>query len=217
MQRSGIQVSRGQACPRALASTAQAGLRRHQVNAVRLQDIPNVISALRLVAVIPVVWLLLSHQFGWALTLFALSGISDGVDGFLAKRFGWQSRLGGILDPLADKTLLVSCFLVLGSMGAIPVWLVLAVVSRDLVIVAGALLYNYRVEELEAAPTRISKLNTLVQLLLVIGAIMSEGPLPLPEWLIEILIWGCLSTVLVSGVQYVWVWSAKARAHGWHE
>ena len=210
-------AARGQARPVGLASAVQAGLRRHQVTSVRLQDIPNVISALRLVAVIPVVWLLFSHQFGWALVLFAVSGISDGVDGFLAKHYGWQSRLGGILDPLADKALLVSCFLVLGSMGAIPVWLVLAVVARDLVIVAGALLYNYRVEELEAAPTRISKLNTVVQILLVVGAIMHEGPAPLPQWLIETLIWGCLGTVLVSGMQYVWIWSAKARAHGWHE
>jgi cardiolipin synthase len=167
--------------------------------------------------VIPVVWLLLSHEFGWALVLFACAGVSDGIDGFLAKHYGWQSRLGGILDPLADKALLVSCFLVLGSLGEVPVWLVLAVVFRDLVIVAGALLYNFRVEELEAAPTRISKLNTLVQLLLVIGAITHAGPWPLPEWLIETLIWACLATVLVSGVQYVWIWWAKARAHGWRD
>ncbi len=184
---------------------------------VRLKDIPNIISALRLIAVIPVVWLLLSHEFGWALALFAFAGVSDGVDGFLAKHYGWQSRLGGILDPLADKALLVICFLVLGSLGLIPVWLVLAVVFRDLVIVGGALLYNYRVEILEAAPTRISKLNTLVQLVLVVGVIMQAVPIPLPGWLIETLIWTCLATTLVSGVQYVLVWSAKARRHGWRD
>ncbi|AUB84007.1 CDP-alcohol phosphatidyltransferase family protein [Candidatus Thiodictyon syntrophicum] len=184
---------------------------------MRLRDLPNVISALRLVAVIPVVWLLLSQQFGWALVLFAVAGVSDGVDGFLAKNYGWQSRLGGILDPVADKTLLVSCFLVLGSMGLIPVWLVLAVIFRDLVIVAGALLYNYRVEELEAAPTLTSKINTLFQLVLVVAAITDAGPMPLPGWVITSLTWACLVTILVSGVQYVLVWSAKARTHGWRD
>lgn len=184
---------------------------------MRLRDLPNVISALRLIAVIPVVWLLLSHQFGWALVLFAAAGISDGVDGFLAKHYGWQSRLGGILDPLANKALLVSCFLVLGSIGLIPVWLVLAVVFRDLVIVAGALLYNYRVEELEAAPILASKLNTLIQLLLVIAVITHAGPLPLPGWLITALTWTSLATIVVSGMQYVWQWSGKARAHGWRD
>jgi cardiolipin synthase (CMP-forming) len=184
---------------------------------VRLKDLPNIISVIRLVAVIPVVWLLVIDQFGWALALFAFAGVSDGVDGFLAKHYGWQSRLGGLLDPLADKVLLVSSFLVLGAVGLIPLWLVLAVIFRDLVIVSGALLYNYRVEELEAAPTRISKLNTLVQLVLVICVITNAGPLPLPGWLIEGLIWVCLTTVLVSGVQYVWIWWGKARAHGWRE
>lgn len=184
---------------------------------MKLSDLPNLISALRLVAVIPVVWLLLSQQFGWALVLFALAGISDAVDGFLAKSNGWQSRLGGILDPLADKALLVSCLLVLGSMGLVPVWLVMAAIFRDLVIVAGALLYNYRVEELEAAPTLSSKVNTLFQLVLVIAAITDAGPMPLPGWLIGVLTWACLITILVSGVQYVLVWSAKARRRGWRD
>jgi cardiolipin synthase len=184
---------------------------------MRLRDLPNIISALRLVAVIPVVWLLLEHEFGWALVLFAAAGLSDGVDGFLAKHYGWQSRLGGILDPLADKMLLVSCFLVLGSTGLIPVWLVLAVVFRDLVIVGGAVLYQYRVAEVVAAPTWASKLNTVLQLLLVVLVIMDAGPFPLPDTLIETLIWACLVTVVVSGVQYVWVWSRKARVQGWKE
>ena len=184
---------------------------------MQLRDLPNIISALRLIAVIPVVWLLLEHHFGWALVLFAVAGVSDGVDGFLAKRYGWQSRLGGILDPLADKTLLVSCFLVLGSMGKLPIWLVMAVIFRDLVIVSGALLYHYRVADVDAAPTLMSKLNTVIQLVLVVLVIMDAGPIPLPAALIEVLIWACLMTVVVSGVQYVWVWGRKARLQGWKD
>lgn len=184
---------------------------------LRLRDLPNIISFLRLLAVIPVVLLLLEREFGWALAVFALAGLSDGLDGFLAKHFGWQSRLGGMLDPLADKVLLVVCFLVLGTLGLIPLWLVAAVVLRDLLIVGGALVYNYRVEEVEAAPTLVSKLNTVLQILLVVAVITDAGPLPLPPAWISALVWGCLATVLVSGAQYVWIWSRKAAEKGWRE
>ena len=182
---------------------------------VKLSDIPNIISVIRLITVIPVVYLLVDQEFGWALALFAAAGISDGLDGFLAKHYGWQSRLGGILDPLADKILLVCCFLVLGAHGLIPLWLVLAVIFRDLVIVSGALLYNYRVAEVEAAPILMSKINTALQIVLVVATILDAGLLSLPGWLIESLIWACLVTVMVSGAQYVWIWSRKAIRNGW--
>ena len=183
---------------------------------MQLRDIPNIISLLRLLAVIPVVFLLLQHRYGWALSLFALAGISDGLDGYLAKHYGWRSRLGGILDPLADKVLLVACFLVLGAISLIPAWLVAAVVFRDLLITGGALLYNYRVEELEAAPIVASKVNTLVQILLVVLVIANAGPFPFFDGVIRLLIWACLATVVVSGAQYVWIWGRKARRKGMH-
>ena len=184
---------------------------------MRLRDLPNLISFLRLLAVMPVVLLLLEGEFGWALLLFGLAGLSDGLDGFLAKHFQWQSQLGGILDPLADKTLLVACFLVLGALKLIPIWLVVAAISRDLIIIGGATLYHFRVEQLQAAPTWASKVNTLVQIGLVVAVIANAGPIPLPGALITLLTWASLATILVSGVQYVWVWSRKARAKGLHE
>ena len=187
---------------------------------MRLRDLPNIISFLRLLAVIPILYLLLEQQYGWALLLFAAAGLSDGLDGFLAKHYGWQSRLGGVLDPLADKVLLVACFLVLGALSLVPVWLVAAVVFRDLLIVGGALLYNYRVEEVVAAPTLVSKLNTVLQILLLVLIIANAPPvplMPLPGSIIEALVWLCLGTVLVSGTQYVWIWSRKAFEKGWKE
>ncbi|EGV19051.1 CDP-alcohol phosphatidyltransferase family protein [Thiocapsa marina] len=184
---------------------------------MQLRDLPNIISVLRLLAVAPVMYLLLSEEYGWALVLFAAAGASDGLDGYLAKRFDWRSRLGGILDPLADKALLVGCFLILGWEGLVPAWLVIAVILRDLVIVSGAVVYNYRVEAVEAAPLPISKLNTVLQILLVVMVIMAAGPFSLPGGLIETMIWACFVTVVVSGAQYVWIWSRKARLRGWRE
>ncbi len=90
-----------------------------------LRHLPNLISMLRVVLVVPVVWSLLNDRFDIAIWLFLIAGASDGLDGFLAKRFGWSSRLGGILDALADKFLLVSTFLCLWWLGVFPWWLVL--------------------------------------------------------------------------------------------
>lgn len=184
------------------------------VRPLKLSDLPNIISALRLAAVVPVIQLLVSEQFGWALLVFLLAGISDGVDGFLAKHYGWRTPLGGILDPLADKALLISCFLVLAAMGLIPLWLTLAVLFRDLVIVSGGVLYHYLIEEVQAAPTKLSKLNTVVQLVLVVVVIANAGPLPLPPILVETLIWSCLATTVLSGALYVVLWSTMARRKG---
>lgn len=180
-----------------------------------LSDLPNAISLGRILLTIPVVFMLLERRFTMALFLFALAGASDALDGHLAKRFGWQSRLGGILDPLADKALLMSAFLVLGAIGLIPVWLVVAAVCRDLLIVGGALVYHYQVEDLDATPTWASKLNTLLQILLLIAVMANAGPLLLPSGSIEALVWMTLTTTLLSGFQYVWIWSRKAKAQGW--
>jgi cardiolipin synthase (CMP-forming) len=182
---------------------------------MRARDIPNLISMLRILLTIPIVWLLFEQAFSYALILFALAGFSDGLDGFLAKRFGWQSHLGGLLDPLADKALLMSSFLVLGGLGLIPIWLVVLVVFRDLTIVGGAFYYNFSVEEVDANPSLISKLNTLMQILLVLLVVTDAGPLPLPDLLLRILTWVTGFTTLVSGGVYVLVWSNKARKKGW--
>lgn len=179
------------------------------------RHIPNMISILRLATVVPILYLLMDHAFGWGLTLFVLAGISDGIDGWLAKRYDWQSPLGGLLDPVADKILLVCSFLVLGALDLIPIWLVAAAVLRDLIILGGALLYNFGIEAVEAEPLVTSKLNTVVQILLVVAVIANAGPLPLPGPVLELLVWGCLLTVLVSGSQYVWIWGRRARSLGW--
>jgi cardiolipin synthase len=182
---------------------------------MKARDIPNLISFLRILLTLPVVWLLFERHFSYALMLFAVAGFSDGLDGFLAKHFHWESRLGGLLDPLADKALLMSSFLVLGGLGLIPVWLVILVIFRDLTIVGGALYYHFSVEEVDAQPSLISKLNTLLQILLVLLVVTDAGPFPLPQLLLQGLVWATGLTTLVSGALYVWVWTNKARSKGW--
>lgn len=182
---------------------------------MKARDIPNLISFLRILLTLPIVWLLFERQFSYALMLFAVAGFSDGLDGFLAKRFGWQSHLGGLLDPLADKALLMSSFLVLGGLGLIPLWLVMLVIFRDLTIMGGALYYHFSVEEVDAHPSLISKLNTLLQIMLVLLVVTDAGPWPLPEILLQGLTWTTGLTTLVSGGLYVWVWTNKARRKGW--
>ena len=179
---------------------------------MRKQDIPNIISIMRIVLVLPVVLLLLAHAYLYALILFFIAGLSDGVDGFLARYYGWQSRLGSILDPLADKLLLVFCYLTLGWLGHFPWWLVTAVIVRDLVIVIGTGLYHWLIEEVEMAPTLVSKLNTLMQISLIILVLIDlAGIVTVSAGLISWMFYGTLLTIIVSGVQYVAMWGYRAH------
>ena len=178
-----------------------------------LRYLPNLISGLRVVLVGPIVWALLQERFELAMWLFVVAGVSDGVDGYLAKRFAWTSRLGGILDALADKFLLVSTFVCLWWLGLFPGWLVLLVILRDLVIVIGGVVYNARVEKVMPAPSLISKLNTLLQILLATLGVVHLGLAPMPPWLLHGLMYAIVVTVLFSGIGYVREWSRRAAAH----
>lgn len=170
------------------------------------RDIPNLITALRILLVAPFLWLLLEERYGPALALFLIAGVSDALDGFLAKYYGWTSELGGLLDPIADKLLLLGAILALGWLNELPAWLVALVIGRDLVIVSGALAYHLLVERLRAAPLLISKLNTLTQLVLVCAIIIHYGLMPLPEAGLNTLIYLTALTTVWSGATYVWRW-----------
>ena len=101
-----------------------------------MRNLPNLISLMRLLLVPFTVWLILSGAFGWAFATFLIAGVSDGIDGYLARRFDWRTRLGAYLDPLADKALVVSVFVTLGFLKVIPAWLVIIVVSQMFVLIA---------------------------------------------------------------------------------
>lgn len=177
-----------------------------------LSWLPNAISLFRIALIPPTLYMVVSGQFGWALALFFIAGFSDGVDGFLAVRFNWQSRLGGLLDPAADKLLMTGMFVTLAWEGLIPVWLAAAVIGRDAVIVTGALVYNFFFQPLKGEPTRVSKTNTALQILFVLFVISRAGYGWPAEITITLLGAAVLVTVVISGTDYVLSWTQRARA-----
>jgi len=178
---------------------------------VNLSYLPNVISGLRILLVIPLVMLMARSELGAALAVFAVAGFSDGLDGYLARRYGWFTKLGGWLDPIADKAMLVSAYVMLGWwLHLIPVWLPALVILRDVVIVTGGLVYYLWVEKVEAEPIWLSKINTLLQILLVMVVMVDHSLTAVPVTLLDALVYGVLVTTVVSGAAYVWVWSRRA-------
>ncbi len=179
-----------------------------------LNWLPNAISLLRIALIAPILMMILAGSFGWALALFWLAGFSDGVDGYLAKRFDWHTRLGALLDPVADKLLVAGTFMTLAYTQHIPVWLAAIVILRDVIIVTGATAYNFIVGPVQGEPTRISKLNTALQLLFLLFVLSRAGFGWPDEIAITILGASILVTVVISGIDYVWSWSRRARNKG---
>jgi cardiolipin synthase (CMP-forming) len=179
---------------------------------MKLATVPNIICLLRMALTVPIVVLLADGRFGQTLVLFAVAAASDVLDGYLAKTFGWTSEVGKVLDPLADKLLLVSVFITLAAIGLVPVWLAFIAVLRDVVIGVGAGIYKWLFGPLEGRPTIPSKLNTLVQLVFVIAVVWQAAFQDLPGWLIQGLGALVLVTTAVSGIDYVLTYIRKAVA-----
>ncbi len=177
----------------------------------RPAHIPNAICILRILLIGPIIYSMLKGNFGVSLALVIVAGLSDGLDGYLAKRFNWRTRLGGLLDPVADKLLLVSVFLTLAWLGLAPLWLAAVVIGRDLVIVSGALAYEHLITEVQPEPTKISKLNTGLQLLYILFA-LSRLATGWPAQTSLLVVGAAVLVVsVVSGLDYVLTWSARAR------
>ncbi len=138
-------------------------------------SIPNIISLGRILLVPLAVYLILVGELGWTFWVFAAAGLSDALDGFIARSFRARTHLGGYLDPIADKALLVSVYIALGHEGILPVWLVILVVFRDILIVGGVLLIQALKESLAMQPSWSSKLNTVAQIALVVAVLAPAG------------------------------------------
>ncbi len=167
---------------------------------------------MRIILILPILLLFVNDEFGWALGLFIIAGLSDGIDGYLAKRYDWNTRLGAFLDPAGDKLLVAWSFGTLAYLGHIPVWLAVIVISRDVVIVAGSFMYHYLVRRLEGEPTRISKLNTGLEFAYLIF-VMSQAGFGWPDDITTTVLGASvLVTVVISGYDYVSTWIRSARA-----
>jgi cardiolipin synthase len=138
-------------------------------------SLPNLITLARILLVPVVVWAITSGEMRFAFLLFLAAGVSDAVDGFLAKRFGMATELGAYLDPLADKTMIVSIYVALGIAGAIPHWLVILVVSRDIMIVGAVMLAWLIHKPIKLKPLLVSKLNTVAQIVLALVVLAALG------------------------------------------
>jgi cardiolipin synthase (CMP-forming) len=179
----------------------------------RALNIPNFITVGRVILVPVVFWLLVSGNVQGAFLAFVVAGISDGVDGFLAKRYGWTTELGAYLDPVADKLLLVSVFVALGVLGQLPSWIVIAVVSRDILIV-GAIMLSWLMDNpVQIRPFIISKANTASQLLLASTVLADIGfELGLAS-LRTVLVWVTGLLTVVSLVAYMRAWLLHMTGH----
>ena len=187
---------------------------------MKWHNLPNFITILRFLLIIPVVYFQLKGMHGIALIGFAIAGISDGLDGYLAKRFQWVSRLGSLLDPLADKTLLICVTGVLTYQQHIPLWLFVMFTVRDIVIVVGAIGYQLLFGKVPMEPNLSSKFNTFLQIVLVLSVLFALAFWPELDRFIGVLFFTVALTTLYSGLDYVVLWSrfayqrSKAPKHG---
>ena len=177
----------------------------------RAFNLPNVITLLRIAAVPVVAWLILQQRWEAACWLFLAAAVSDGIDGLLARWLNQLTQLGAALDTVADKALGVVTLVMLTQAGAIPLWVTLAILLRDSVIVLGALSYRGLAGHLEIHPTWLGKTHMFAEfslLALVLGGL--AGLLALDGWRLPLFVTVFVIAV-ASGMQYVWVWGAKAR------
>lgn len=177
---------------------------------MNLSIIPNLVSASRIALIYPIVVLLQTEQYELALLVFTIACATDLIDGYLARSFNWQSRIGGWLDPIADKFLLNATYLALWLMDRdlIPLWLLVCVLGRDLLIVFGVIYYYFKVERLTASPTTISKVNTLMQLILIFLVLLHQALLQnqlagVPTILLDGSMFVVLGLTLASGTGYL--------------
>lgn len=182
-------------------------------DAERPLNIPNFITVGRVILVPVVFWLLVSGNVQAAFFAFVVAGISDGVDGYLAKKFGWTTELGAYLDPLADKLLLVSIFVAMGVLGELPSWIVIGVVTRDILIIVAVMLSWLMDHPVRIRPLAVSKANTASQLVLASTVLADVGfGLGLGQ-LRVVLIWLTAVLTVASLAAYMKAWLQHMTGH----
>lgn len=174
------------------------------------RHLPNLIAAARGLAALPLLWLILQQHYVAALALLVLAALSDIVDGYLAKRYGWQSRLGAVLDPIADKLLLFAALTGLWLVRAMPADLLWLVAGRDLLLALGSLAWWWRFGPFTPTPSAFGKFATFSQVLLILGLLLDRSLLPLPLELRGGLLGAAGAFTVISAVDYVVRYSLRA-------
>jgi cardiolipin synthase len=174
-------------------------------------NLANLITLGRLLAVPVVVWLILSNDFVATFWLFAAASLSDAIDGYVAKHFDQRSDLGALLDPIADKALIVSLFVTLGIAGDLPNWLVILVVFRDLLIIGGFLLAAALAQPIAWRPLMVSKVNTTLQLVLIVIT-LAQLAFGFDDGVVEALIYLVGATTVLSGAAYIVRWARSTAS-----
>ena len=194
---------------RRVAATMPDGTELGTGSSSALLTVPNIITFARLCAVPLAVWLVLQRRIEEAFYLFVAAGLSDAVDGWLARR-GAASALGALLDPVADKALLVTMYVTLAAVSILPSWLAILVVFRDVLIVGGVVCLAVLGQPVRIRPLLISKLNTGLQIVLIAVTLLLVGFDLAAPILITVLVWAVAASTLASGGAYVWK-AARAR------
>ncbi len=172
---------------------------------MKARHIPNIITITRLLFLIPFLYTLLNEYYQTSFIIFFFAGFTDGLDGFLARRYHWESKLGRLLDPLSDKLFMSSSYLTLGYLGQIPWWLIFFVLGRDIIILGGVSLYQRLCGPIEFHSTMLSKTNTVLQGFVVFTAVFQMGFIALPYWLFQSLIVVTTLTTAASFAHYIWL------------
>lgn len=175
-----------------------------------MRHIPNLLCLLRIATIWPLVVAMREERHELIILLFTFAAISDGLDGYLAKRYNWTSDLGRFLDPLADKLLLMTVFITAAWLGIAPWWLTAAAVARDVLIGLGALVFRLWFGPLQGRPTFISKVNTGMQLAYLLAVVLAAATTFPPREVIDALAVVVLLTILLSGIDYVTRFTRRA-------
>lgn len=178
-----------------------------------MRHIPNLICLFRILLIVPLLLAMRDGRQVEVLVLFTVAAVSDGLDGYLAKRFGWTSQLGRFLDPAADKLLLVSVFVATAWLGIAPWWVAAVAIARDLVIAGGALIYRMWFGPLKGRPSKISKINTGVQMAYLLAVVLASATGLPPREALDALAIVMVVTCVASGADYVGRFMARARVH----
>ena len=178
-----------------------------------MRHLPNIICLVRIALIVPLLQAMVAGEQALILVLFSIAAVSDALDGYLAKRFQWTSDLGRVLDPLADKLLLVSVFITAAWLDIAPWWVATVAVTRDLVIGVGAVVFRLWFGRLRGRPTVISKINTGMQILYLLALILASSIQLPPREVLDALAVVMVITTVASGADYVSRFLKRAFAH----